>query len=70
MAVEEIGGLLAKADAAGAEGATASGNSQANGPQPDDTLESNAGTLPPFTDGARSDATANAPRFDLNSQVP
>ena len=38
--------------AAGAEGATASGISQANGPQSDGALESN-GSHAPFTDGVR-----------------
>ena len=51
--VEEIGGLPPKADAAGAEGATASGISQANGPQSDGTLESNGEATWPFTDGVR-----------------
>jgi hypothetical protein len=68
--VEETGGVPARADAVSAEGATASGNSQANGPQSDDTLESNSGALPVFTDGVRSCATANAVGFDPNSQVP
>ena len=51
--VEETGGLPPKADAAGAEGATASGISQANGSQSDGALESNGEATRPFTDGVR-----------------